>query len=298
MKIDPVDIVFLYRVEGHKVGDKFPDYFIYHYNSSPDMLLEKSFRNNLVEISYSTEKTLEYMKTIKVKEILKLYNQKITGNKQDLIERIISNVSEEEIKKHISDKYYSLTDKGWEIINNNEHIIYYHKSDYLKLSGINLEDYHALLKESKDLNDKYDIAVKLICSVAEKNKNRGDWGLYSNCLRSKAKIFEDMQLLKQAIKIYLMVCCFDLSGMSNNNLFLPKAITLAPGIIDALRGLVDRVEIKEAELRDMYCIAEKELGLPRYRYSNEESFTYITKALDGKLDEVNMALVKTNEDYA
>jgi len=48
MNIKPVDVIFLERADGHKVGDEFPNYFEYQYGTNPDSLLEKALTNNFL----------------------------------------------------------------------------------------------------------------------------------------------------------------------------------------------------------------------------------------------------------
>jgi hypothetical protein len=286
MNIKPVDVIFLERADGHKVGDGFPKYFEYQYDANPSSLLEKALTIN----------NIEKIKTSKLKEVLKKHNLKVSGKKQELIERLITNVSKEELKTAFPDSYYILTDKGKSIVQENEHIIYYHKSQHLK-DEISLDKYHDLLKDKTDDSAKYDIALELLKNNAMQNRDNGDWGLYRNSLLSKARVYEDKQDNLTALDLYLKICHIDLSGLSNGNAYMPSTIILAPGIIGLVRELTSKLELDKETLKEKYFYYVDDLKLPKTRFSKEQSLEYLIRAMEGNVDKVNEELrEKTKED--
>lgn len=121
-----------------------------------------------------------------LKESLKRHYFKVSGRKKELVERIQNNLSEEMIKADFPVFYYVLTNEGSNLVHENDHIIYYHKSKNLYVFP--LEKYHELLKErnKEDRNLKYDLALKLLDTYAINDREKGDWGLYRNILLSMA----------------------------------------------------------------------------------------------------------------
>ena len=296
MNIKPVDVIFLERADGHKVGDEFPNYFEYQYGANPSSLLEKALTNNFLIKSDSIVNNMEKTKTSKLKEVLKKHNLKVSGKKQEQIERLIINVSEEELKTAFPDSYYILNDKGKSIVQENEHIIYYHKSQHLR-NEISLDKYHDLLKDKTDDSVKYDIALELLKNKAMQNRDNGDWGLYRNSLFSKAKVYEDKQDNQSALELYLAICHIDLSGLSNGNAYMPSTIFLAPGIISLVRELTSKLELDKETLKEKYFYYVEELKLPKTRFSKEQSLEYLIRATEENIDKMNEELrEKTKED--
>ncbi len=296
MNIRPVDVIFLERADGHKVGDEFPNYFEYQYGANPSSLLEKALTNNFLIKSDSIVNNMEKTKTSKLKEVLKKHNLKVSGKKQEQIERLITNVSEEELKTAFPDSYYILNDKGKSIVQENEHIIYYHKSQHLK-NEIFLDKYHDLLKDKTDDSAKYDIALELLKNKATQNRDNGDWGLYGNSLLSKAKVYEDKQDNQSALELYLTICHIDLSGLSNGNAYMPNTVFLAPGIISLVRKLTSKLKLDKETLKEKYFYCVEELKLPKTRFSKEQSLEYLIRATEENIDKVNEELrEKTKED--
>ena len=295
INIEPVDVIFLERADGQRVGDEFPKYFEYQYGANPSSLLEKALTNNFLIKSDSIVNNIEKIKTSKLKEVLKKHNLKVSGKKQELIERLITNVSKEELKTAFPDLYYILNDKGKSIVQENKHIIYYHKSQYLK-DEISLDKYHDLLKDKTDDSAKYDIALELLKNNAIQNKDNGDWGLYRNSLLSKARVYEDKQDNQSAIGIYLKICHIDLSGLSNGNVYMPSTLILAPGIISLLRELISKLKLDKETLKEKYFYHAEELKLPKTRFSKEQSLEYLIRAIEENIVKVNEELrVKTKE---
>jgi len=296
MNIKPVDVIFLERADGHKVGDEFPNYFEYQYGVNPSSLLEKALTNNFLIKSDSIVNNMDKTNASKLKEVLKKHNLKVSGKKQELIERLITNASEEELKTAFPDSYYILNDKGKSIVQKNEHIIYYHKSQYLK-NEISLDKYHDLLKDKTDDNAKYDIALELLENNAMQNRYNGDWGLYRNSLFSKAKVYEDKQDNQSALDLYLTICHIDLSGLSNGNAYMPSTVFLAPGIIGLVSELTSKLGLDKKTLKEKYFYYVEKLKLPKTRFSKEQSVEYLIRATEDNIDKVNEELrEKTNED--
>ena len=275
--IDFTYIIFLERADGHHEGTTFPGYFKYEYGANPNLLLKKALKNDHLSKSkppYNIEKA----KVSEIKEILKKYDLKVSGRKYELIERIKANLTEKQIKEDFPGSYYVLTDKGRKLVKKNEHIIYYHKSKYLGI--ISLERYHDLLKDKNDEpNLKYDIALELLEQYALKQRKNGDWGLYRNSFLAKATIYEDKNEYELAFNDYLKICILDLSGLNNNNMYLPNLISLAPGIIKFIKKINSKLKLDTNIMKIRYFKCFEELNLPKTKLSKEQSFKRLIKSI-------------------
>lgn len=276
MSIDPVLVVFLERTEGNKAGDKsFPGYYEYRYNRKPDKLLKKALKKGyLVESDY---KFNMYQTTnANLKDILREYDLKVSGVKDELVKRLLKNIDEEELKSIFDQSYYQLSDSGKKLVENNQHVIYYHKK--LDKAEISLKEYHETYI-TEELN-KYEVAIKLIRKKSKKYRKEGDWGLYRNTFLSMGDVYADSGNNKKALELYLKIYHLDLSGLSNNNAYMPSTIFLAPGIIGRIEQEMSNLNYDKNKVKEVYFYVAKKLDLPKTVYSKEKSFNYILKAMD------------------
>lgn len=274
--INFVYIIFLERSDGHEIGSDFPQYFKYEYNANSDLLLEKALENNHLTKSepiYNVERA----KVSEIKDVLRNHNLKVSGKKNELVERIKTNLTEEEIKNEFLGSYYILTEQGMKLVTNNDHIIYYHKSKNLR--EISLGKYHELLKDASDDNLKYDVAIQLLDENALIERQKGNWGLYRNSLSSIAKVYEDKNEDQLALDYYIKVCILDLSGLSNGNRYTPQLIFLAPGISTIVTKLIKKLEFDDGTIKNRYYACFKDLNLPKNKFTKEESFNMLIKEI-------------------
>lgn len=104
------------------------DYGIKDLNKILNKLLNKGF---LCETTIY--ESLERETLISLKEILKKHNLKISGNKPELIERLILNLSNDKIKLYFPKTYYKNTKLGDKELKENEYTSYIHKNKIIGL---------------------------------------------------------------------------------------------------------------------------------------------------------------------
>ena len=71
----------------------------------------------------SIEQTLNNQTTKELKATLSLYSLKVSGKKEELIKRLLENVSEDKLRELYPEKYYKLTNKGKAELNENEYVL-------------------------------------------------------------------------------------------------------------------------------------------------------------------------------
>lgn len=123
----PGDLIMLWRIGFGTFTNEsvIPAYFEYRYgvnsDESIDLLIEKEF----AFLCNATDSLVE-LTAPKLKEILKTKNLKLTGKKQELIERIIQNINEDELKDLFKLRRYQITDLGRKVLNSHPEIIKRH----------------------------------------------------------------------------------------------------------------------------------------------------------------------------
>jgi len=270
-------VIFLEKADGSPEDSVFPKFFEYEYKADTDELLKKALINNHLTISEPSIK-VENAKVTEIKKILKKHNLKVSGRKIELIERVITNLTDEEINADFPNSYFVLTDEGRNIVRKNDHILYYHKAKYLRI--IPLEKYHDLLKDNEDPNLKYHIALELLEGYGLKERKEGNWGLYRNSIHSKAEVYEDIGEKTFALEYYFKVCILDLSGLNNGNQYWPNLISLAPGITVKIEQINSKLHLSLGDLQKIYFKCYNDLNLPKAFLPKEQSFEELIKQIN------------------
>jgi hypothetical protein len=111
-----------------------------------------------------------------------------------------------------------------------------------------------------------DIQWNLLNEDLLENVKKEQWGLYRNTRLQMAKILSKENRLKDALGIYLDICYLDLNGVTNMPLdengnvvyseylkpFNSEFKFLAPGIIEIIKKVVQKLGIEREEIREMY----------------------------------------------
>ncbi|MBI5458832.1 VRR-NUC domain-containing protein [Methanobacterium sp.] len=280
-------VIFLSKVDGHTVGSEFPKYFKYRYDVNTDELLVDAINTNHLTRStpyYNVEKA----KVNDIKKILKKYGQPVSGRKKELIGRITDNLTENEIISEFPGSYYVLTDKGKDIVKENDHVTYYHYNSTNFIGLFSLEEYHDLLKNNADANLKYNVALDLLGKYGSTEREKGNWGLYRNSFLSKAKVNKDKGEYGAALDCYFKVCIIDSSGLSNNNSYSREFIDLAPGVTNIIPYIIKKtnsqLESDLNTLKNRYYKCNDDLNLPKSILSKEQSFNRLIKEIGIDVD--------------
>lgn len=119
-----------------------------------------ALKNNHIEYGNSRD-LLEDYNVEKLKNVLRKYELKLTGNKNDLIERIKENLTDEVINKEFPDRLFTLTDEGEKYLEDNYYLAeFYHVIP----ENFSLEEFDIICKENQDISPDEIIS----CLVNEK----------------------------------------------------------------------------------------------------------------------------------
>lgn len=121
---DYIKTIFLHMFEKHpyKEDDSFPGYFNYEYGIiNMPMYFNEIKNEGLISLS-SPKDLLEMMKVTDLKNILSERNLKKSGNKSELVKRILSHIDTSELPI-INEYYFSLSPEGRRYIENHRDYI-------------------------------------------------------------------------------------------------------------------------------------------------------------------------------
>lgn len=125
--IFPGDIIMLWRVNFDNITNEtiMPQYFEYKYGINSEESIERLLKLKYIEIS-NAENTLNLLNMVKLKKILKKYNLSLQGKKEELINKILENISKEDLEEEFTLRKYKSTEMGKEILKKNYSIVEKH----------------------------------------------------------------------------------------------------------------------------------------------------------------------------
>ncbi len=208
-ELSVVEILLIYYAPTYTTTQTaFQSFWFYKYGMTD--IAEKLHR--FQEQGYITEaepiESLEHLSVAELKELLKKLGQKVSGKKSELVERIKESADSKFLEKNIKSRNYRLTEKGQSELNQNEHVIYFHKNNLYELYGINVYWANELFHKNPLVNLRREIEKKLLAEMPRileemnsKSCNRYKGCTYYFCILSNYYIEE-----KNTEKALLFIC--------------------------------------------------------------------------------------------
>lgn len=270
--LSPKEILFLDYINGVSTSNLgIAGYWTHEYNLNYQKTLEKLFKCGYLTFS-DYKFNMTQCKVDELKNVLKSHGLKVSGKKADLINRLIENLPEDELKELFSESCFMITDAGATIIEKNSHIMYFHR--HINQFGISIDDADRYFKQHPGVN-QYDIALILLYDRARQYRDSRDWGLYRNDLYAMSIVYRDMKEFEKELDLLLKVCYLDLSGLENNDGYNKDLIFLAPGILGALDVVQEELGLSDEQLKPFFSSAVDDLNLPKAYYSKSKAFAKI-----------------------
>ncbi|WP_314720751.1 SAP domain-containing protein [Parvimonas micra] len=214
-----VKAVFLYNYNNKSLESSYPRYYQYEYNIKDTKELHKEFISQgfLIELDIESNKkiVLNMMTIVELKELLKIKCLKTSGNKTNLVERLLTiNLN----KNEISPKYYiyTLSEKATKYLSKYDFLCKLHQNSY----GITLEEYiynkNELEKHWKINYASFnDVCWAILNKRLLKHSFNKDYGFLRNNFLNMYEITKNDK--NPNLQLLCNVLYIDLSGMSNNN---------------------------------------------------------------------------------
>lgn len=264
-------VVFLNWVNGKKVLNEFeyPGYFYYDYGITNC----NQFHLKLIEEGYLREISLKaYLITRKIDELKKILENnslKKNGKKDELIERILNGIEPSKIE--LNEKYYELTDKGTQLIKDNEYIL------KLRKLHIPIEEYEKVVNKIGENNSFDTIVWKLYNEKLEEEFKNKNFGIYRNIILEMAAFLHTQNNYEKELDYLLRGLYCDLSGIGNKGIVEEKRDLFIPEV----SSIYDLGEyFKEEMLEECFKIK-----LP-FHYCNNKLFEKIVyDILEGSAEE-------------
>lgn len=251
-KQDYATAIFLYANSNSKIknNNEYVGYLFYECGISNP----RRYHQKLIDEGYFKQASInEILHTFKLddlKKILKENNLKVTGKKAELIDRIISELSEKELNEINFDRnIYTLSEKGKKYIENNKDYIEIHRHANWQIT---LEEYIKVKRKLNFSANFNDIAWGIFNKRTMEYFNNRQYGLQRNNYYNMFQLLMEEKKEMQAFEMIVKVIIYDLSSVDTlENIKLYKDgiynkkdllnsysnIFLAPGIIKELLEL-------------------------------------------------------------
>ena len=265
------------------------------YGADLDKIKEQAIADEFIELE-SPLMVANSLKLTDIKKVLKEHNLKVSGKKEELIERLGESLTEEELNSHFKGEKYLITDKGLEFVNNNNYIIYIHKNSEVS-EVIFPSEYVNIFDEREYPQDE--IYVTLIDYFNGKfvnQLNEGKWDDFKSYSSAIASVLKDQGYLEDAMIMRFKVFLFDINNYSQElQKANPSQTKLKSNDIYKLYDTLAKLNKPPEEVMKLFATACGELMFKR-EISDEDSWKYFVEIIQGKeLKEVSKEI---NEDYS
>ena len=215
-----------------------------------------------------------------LKEFLKSQGMKVSGKKDDLVNRILTEADPSAVQSFFTERTYALTPKGKAALETNMAIIDAHKDPMMRIWDVPEKDLNRPPKTNDERWGEMNLAYM-------NHVQSGDFGLARNVRFDMAEFLASEGRYLDAINALCSVMTHDLSGVGNNynhQLFLQAGAsnlfpyesslaTIPPGVIKLVKKYQKTANMGENELQAhlLNGFARNEKSTPIQLFTPEES---------------------------
>lgn len=300
-KIKPIqeDDLNLDEIYCDKLYEKYPLNFKYAYicflkylNQNPGVINPPVFndvdgfklKNQAIEDNYITLGNPVYSianYTIPdIKKVLKKYNLKVSGKKDELIKRISENLSNDEINNEFENNTYVLTQEAKEFLKENEYLVYYDNNNIA--DSISLEKYESLFKKSSLSDSIYDVLLKYYNDLASDSIDNKQWHQYKTTVGHIIEIstdnISDLKLLKLHLEYFILEANNWIRD-DYSDYFNP---TFNPEFNKSRNELIANLKLELDELQELFDEAWSDVKIPSYTVSSKTTFKKLILGFKGE----------------
>lgn len=274
---------------------KFSDKLARHYETTVNKLKKQALEDEFIELASPLAAAKDF-KVSDLKEILKEHNLKVSGKKDELIERLGENLSEDELKKHFKSKTYQISAKGLDFLSKNNYILYIHNDDEILQVFYPSEIAKIFGEKEYDIPEIQEMLLDYLKKTFDEKLTNELWVDFKIYAKAIASILEDMDELKQALNIRLKVFLFDINNFS---IVLkrpdPKNTKLKQKDMSKLMELLHDLALSIDELKEIFNESYNEV-LFEMAISKDDSLIYLLKIFGG--EDLARVSLEINESYS
>lgn len=272
-------LVLSYADKFNASKNEFQRFWWYKYGiKDVQAILRKLESKNLIQIG-NVEDALKNQKLEQLKQVLKNNGLKVSGKKNDIIQRILDNVSQEKLNVLFPIKPYKRTQNGEILLKKYEWIPYIHKHSIDDLDIWNLTE----MMQTPPYRNYRDEIWGYLNKTGMKYLKKGQFGLYRNTRLIMSEFLMEEHKEDRAFKFLCEVVTYDLSGLFNGfdlkdvvqyyKSFYPykdSLVKMAPGITGRISDMSRNFGWNEKELSQRLLQEISNIQLPFTIFTPEE----------------------------
>ncbi len=274
---------------------QFPEKLAKNYSTTPNKLKKQALEDDFIELAPAISEA-KNCKVSQLKDILKEHDLKVSGKKDELIERLRDNLSEDELKKYFKSKNYQISSKGVEFLSLNTPILYIFTNKSVSRAFSSSEIGKIFEEKQYSQEEIYDIVLDYLKRILDDKLTQERWvdfKIYSNAI---AQVQEDKNELKDALSTRIKVFLFDINNYSIVlNRPDPRKTKLKKKDMADIVNLMHKLTLPIDELKELFETAFNEV-LFKTVITSQDSLIYLLKVFGGEdLDSVSKEI---NETYS
>ena len=262
--IKPNEIIFLDYLNGRDENIHISDSWKFDYGIDAQKTINKLI--NLGYLKFECNLSVNVFKATipELKQLLKENDLKVTGNKQELAERVLGNIDVDYLSKKFNKKLFCVTSMGKSLIEHNKLYIINKKKNYM-FTDKEIQEAYKLDIRYSDNDRLWNIFNNRNISFPHQKK----WSSYRTNLFHMGQLLFDENKYEQSLQFYIAVFIMDLSGMEQDSYLQDiDSLFVAPAIIKSIKSLISLCEYNAEHIdklinEDILCN-----GLPFNYYSN------------------------------
>lgn len=193
------------------VNGDFCTYYEYSCHVTNPGILDKYLYDNGYYRKPTVEESFTFFTIPRLKEMLKQYNLKVSGNKPDLIKRLVENAPEDFIKDvHSKCDMYFLSEKGMKHYQENIDLELFHKNNYY----ITIEEYAKYRYKDGKIRDFYEICHSVLknrLTTLEKKKDC----MYVSTLYNFSDVCSHLNKYEDSLYALLLQLYYEINALTD-----------------------------------------------------------------------------------
>lgn len=276
----PHEVLILdYAGSYYTEGNTFQGFWWYRYGvRDVDKCLHSLVDRGFLQIG-NLQSAIEKETVTVLKKELKKYGLKVSGKKDELVRRLMTNISHEELNSHFTKRTYQLTELGKQALAEEGYVPYIHRH---QIEDLDIWTLNKIIHEPPYMPYR-DKIWSYLNKRSMEHFASGNFGLYRNCRHHMYNFLMEEKRVKDALGMLSEVVYYDLSGLGNNydpqylniyaeNFFPYKdsTVTMAPGITNAVIHCQKELNLSDDELKALMLDRINRLNAPFHLFTPEE----------------------------
>ncbi|WP_088188027.1 MULTISPECIES: SAP domain-containing protein [unclassified Desulfosporosinus] len=272
-------LVLDYAGSYYTEGNSFQGFWWYRYGvRDVDKCLRSLLERGFLQVG-NLQSAIEKETATVLKDELKKYGLKVSGKKDELVQRLMAEVSQEELNSRFTKRTYQLTELGKQALAEEGYVPYIHRHT---LEDLDIWSLNKIMHEPPHMPYRDKIWGYLNRRSMEHFAS-GNFGLYRNCRHHMHNFLMEEKKIKDALGMLSEVVFYDLSGLGNNydpqyldifaKHFFPykdSTVTMAPGITSAVIHCQKELSLTDDELKTAMLDRMNRLSAPLHLFTPDE----------------------------